>query len=293
MDQREAERLLEERGRLRAARDFAAADAVRDRLREGGWEVVDESGGSSLRSVPVAPPPERPPTPREVTLLTIVHGWPADVARWLASIERHPPGRDWEVLLVDNSGDADLHVRLGQLAAGDRVRLEVVDPAVGWADAANQGLLAAAGDLVVLFDPGVELEGVIDALADALDDPQVAVAGPFGVRADHSLHHFHDAEAGGAVHAIEGYCLALRRQEALDAGGFDRKFRFYRIADFELSFRLRAEGGRRAAMVAVPVRKHEHRLWEATDPAERERLSKRNFYRLLDRWRDRPDLYQE
>jgi len=40
----------------------------------------------------------------------------------------------------------------------------------------------------------------------------------------------------------------------------------------------------------VPVERHEHRLWEATEPAERERLSRRNMYRFLDRWRDREDL---
>jgi GT2 family glycosyltransferase len=222
-----------------------------------------------------------------------VHGWPQDVSRWAASIDRHSPAVDWEALLVDNSGDPDVRAHLREVAERDRFRLVVLDPATGWADAANRGLEAAAGEIVVLFDPGTELEGPIDPLVAAFDDLQVAVAGPFGVRAEHSLHHFHDAEPGGPIHAIEGYCLAMRRADALGAGGFDRKFRFYRIADFELSFRLRAEAGRRAEVVDVPVRKHDHRLWEATEPAERDRLSKRNFYRLLDRWRDRPDLYRE
>jgi len=36
--------------------------------------------------------------------------------------------------------------------------------------------------------------------------------------------------------------------------------------------------------------KHEHRLWEATEPQERDRLSRRNMYRFLNRWRDREDL---
>ena len=289
MERSEAARLLEERGRLRAARDFAAADEVRERLRQGGWEVVDAAEGSTLRQAPL---PEAPPEPREVTLLTLVHGWPEDVARWLDSIRRHPPGRDWEVLLVDNSGDPDVRAHLQQLA-GERVRLHAVEPATGWAEAANQGLDKAAGDLVVLFDPGVELEGPIDDLLAALDDPKVAVAGPFAVRAGDRMTHFHEAEPGGPVHAIEGYCLAMRRSDAIAEGGFDSKFRFYRIADFELSLRLRAAGGREARLVAVPVRKHAHRLWEATEPEERERLSKRNFYRLLDRWRQRQDLIGE
>jgi GT2 family glycosyltransferase len=226
-----------------------------------------------------------------VTLLTLVHGWPDDVRRWLESIRRHPPARDWEALLVENSGDPDVRAHVSGLA-GERVRVAVLDPALGWADAANQGLEGAAGELVVLFDPGTEVEGALDPLLAALDDPAVAVAGPFGVRADHSLHHFHESE-GSRAHAIEGYCLALRRSEALAAGGFDHHYRFYRIADFELSFRLRADGPREARVVPVPVVKHAHRLWEATEPAERDRLSKRNFYRLLDRWRERPDLIAE
>lgn len=87
--------------------------------------------------------------------------------------------------------------------------------------------------------------------------------------------------------------MAFRKADAEAVGGFDRKFRFYRIADFELSFRLRDRGGRQARVVPVPVRKHAHRLWEATEPAERDRLSKKNFYRFLDLWREREDLIAE
>ena len=43
-------------------------------------------------------------------------------------------------------------------------------------------------------------------------------------------------------------------------------------------------------LVEVPVRKHEHRMWHATESAERDRLSKRNFYRFLERFRGRTDL---
>jgi hypothetical protein len=42
--------------------------------------------------------------------------------------------------------------------------------------------------------------------------------------------------------------------------------------------------------VPVPVVKHEHRMWEAATEGQRISWSKRNFYRFLDRWRDRWDL---
>ena len=117
----------------------------------------------------------------------------------------------------------------------------------------------------------------------------MVVAGPFGVRAKDTLKEFEES-AGPDVDAIEGYCMAFRRADAVAAGGFDPKFRFYRIADIEFSFRLRDRGGRAVVVPDLPVVKHEHRLWEATEPAERDRLSRRNLYRFLDRWRDRTDL---
>ena len=51
--------------------------------------------------------------------------------------------------------------------------------------------------------------------------------------------------------------------------------------------RTRATGARCVGSLST---KHEHRMWFATPPRERATWSKRNFYRFLDRWRDRWDL---
>jgi len=174
--------------------------------------------------------------------------------------------------------------------AAERLRVIRLDPPLGFGAAVNAGIEAAAGEVCVLFDQSVELKvDAITPLLTELDDPSVAVAGPFGVRAKGTLKEF-DESAGPDVDAVEGYCMAFRRADALAAGGFDPKFRFYRIADIEFSFRLRDRGGRAVVVPDLLVVKHEHRLWEATEPAERDRLSRRNLYRFLDRWRDRTDL---
>jgi cysteinyl-tRNA synthetase len=137
-------------------------------------------------------------------------------------------------------------------------------------------------------DGSIEPEGdVLTPLAAALDDPGVGVAGPFGIVTD-DLREFR-ASDGPEVDAVEGYCMAFRRDVLVEAGGFDRGFRFYRVADIELSFRIR-DRGLRAMVVHVPIRRHEHRMWSSTPEAERDRLSRRNFYRFLDRFRDRFDL---
>jgi len=202
---------------------------------------------------------------RAVALVTIDWGWPDDARRWLESARRQ--------------------------ASDDQV-LSVVTPRpdLGWAQVANGAIEHAPAEIVVLFDPSIEVTGdIVGPLTGALRDPTVAIAGPYGVRGKGTLKEF-EAHPGPEVDAIEGYCMAFRKADALAVGGFDRGFRFYRIADIDFSFRLRAEGGRRALVVPVPVIKHEHRLWESTPEPERRRLSKKNLYRFLDRWRDREDL---
>jgi cysteinyl-tRNA synthetase len=276
--------MLQDRARLRQSKDFGAADAIRDQLRQGGWEVVDGPDGSRLQAL------ELPPPARAVTMLTLVHGWPGDAGRWLSGVVAHSAGHDFEALIVDNAGDAEV-TRWLDTAAGERTRVLTVDPPEGWAQAANRGLEACAGEVVILFDPGVELTGdVAGPLLDALSDPEVAVAGAFGVTAAGSIGHFH-SDAGPEVDALEGYVLAFRRPEALAVGGFDRKFRYYRLADFELCYRLRDRlGGRALVVPGLPVVKHEHRLWEAQGEEERERLSRRNYHRLIELWGKREGL---
>lgn len=225
--------------------------------------------------------------PRAVTLLTVVHGWRADAERWLLSVFTHCKA-DFETVVVVNSSDP----RTGALKdrAAERLRVITLNPPLGFAAAVNAGIEAAAGDVIVLFDPGVELKGdALSPLITALEDPRVVVAGPYGLRASGNLKEF-EKSPGPHVDAIEGYCMAFRRSDAIAVGGFDSKFRFYRIADVEFSFRLRDRGGAAVVVPDLPIERHEHRLWESTDPAERERLSKRNMYRFLDRWRDREDL---
>jgi GT2 family glycosyltransferase len=273
---------------LRQVRDFEAADSIRARLSDAGWEVLDRASGSELRPLRAQSPVAASVAPRQVTVLTVVHGWKPDAERWLLSVFTHCKA-DFEALVIDNSGDPGIASWLDGRAA-ERLRFIRLDPPLGFGAAVNAGIEAAAGAICVLFDQSVELKGdAITPLLTALEDPSVVVAGPFGVRAKETIKEFEESP-GPDVDAIEGYCMAFRRADALAAAGFDPKFRFYRIADIEFSFRLREHGGRAVVVPDLPVMKHEHRLWEATEPAERDRLSRRNLYRFLDRWRDRSDL---
>src|SRR5439155_12055649 len=111
----------------------------------------------------------------------------------------------------------------------------------GWASGRNAGLRRAAARVVLLIDGSIEPTGdVVAPLIEALRDPGVGVTGPFGIVTD-DLRQFHPSD-GPDVAAIEGYVMAFRRELVESGLRFDEKFKFYRTADIELSFQVKAMG---------------------------------------------------
>jgi Glycosyl transferase family 2 len=290
----EVTRLAEERAAARAAKDFATADAIRERIASAGWTVVDEPDGFHLEPAEAdeGPPIERRRPGDVVSVLddapdvdATVHwvneGWPEDIERAIAAFRANEGGRSVQYVVADVT-DRD--------PAGWPEGVEVVwlEEGIGWGAARNAGLRRTRGRTVLVVDGSIEPTGdVFGPLESALQDPGVGLCGPFGI-VTRDLREFDEAKDGD-VDAIEGYLMALRHETLLAAGMFDEKFRWYRTADIEYSFRVK-ELDRRATVVEVPVTKHEHRVWIDTPQQQRDSWSKKNFYRFLDRFRDRWDL---
>jgi GT2 family glycosyltransferase len=290
----EVSRLAQERAKRRRARDFRAADELRGRIRALGFEVTDRpDGGFDLTPVearPAAPSRIHPEEVRsvldeaptaDVTVQWLSEGWPDDVRRGIASFHRFDGGRSVQHVVVESTPEPpeawpeDVEV----------IRL-AEDP--GFGAARNAGLRRSLGRVVILADGSVEADGdSFGPLEQTLADPSVGVAGPYGLVTD-DLRDFREAE-GPMVDAVEGYLMAFRRELLAEGLAFDDRYRFYRTADVDLSFQAKALG-LRVVRVEVPVRRHEHRQWATTSEEDRERLSKRNFYRFLDKFRGRKDL---
>jgi len=287
----EVRALAAERTERRADRDFAAADAIRDRIAELGFRIVDGPGGPSFEPIASAAA-ERDradqiqslldgPATRDVSVHWVVQGWPEDVVRALAAFRANQAGRDVQYVVADLT-ETDPAVY------GAEVEVLTLEPSMGWGAARNAGLKRSAGRIVLAVDGSIEPTGdIFDPLLQALQDPTIGICGPFGI-STHDLHEFHDSP-GPEVDAVEGYLMAFRREVLLDVGLFDDKFRWYRTADIDFSFRVK-DTGLRAVVVAAPVTRHEHRMYHSTAPDERDRLSKRNYYRFLERFRGRFDL---
>lgn len=284
--------LGERRAAARAARNFEAADALRDEIAAAGWTVVDEPAGWRLEPE-VQEAPERlrasavgsvlgeEPT-CDATLHWVVEGWPQDVRRAIQGFRATAGGRRLQFVVADVTGS-------DPAGWGPDVEVIALREGTGWAAARNAGLRRSRGRLVLVLDGSIEPAGdVLGPVEAALTDPGVGVCGPFGIVTS-DLREFDASPGAGECDAIEGYLMAFRREVLAVAGPFDERFRWYRTADIDWSFRVR-DAGLRALVVPVPVTKHEHRMWFETPPAQRAAWSKRNFYRFLDRWRDRWDL---
>lgn len=285
-------RLLAERRTARLDSDWSRADALRDEIAGMGWEVQDRGTRSTARPILIRAEPAddesrlAEPASVQASIQVTADDHPDDHARLLAGLSALPPTPSWELVIVDNAAGFELDDGLATPIEPVVVRS---DHRLGWADARTLGMRRSLGEITVLLDSSVEPTGdFLSPLLAAFEDPTVGIAGPWGVTSRNGRQF--DEAPPGEVDAVEAYCLAVRREALRAVGGFDRRFQFYRNADLDFSFAVRASGWRAVRTPPLPLERHEHRGWESVTEAERERLSKRNFYRFLKHWGDRRDL---
>jgi len=290
----EVRRLIFERKSAREAFDWERADALREQIAALGWEVQDSAGRSTARPAiavadTVPPPSLDDPAKVVLSLQVVAEDHPEDFARLVASLAAHAPTVAWELIVVANAPSFDLDQLLSNASPTVEPTVLRSPQRLGWADARTLGMQRSRGEITVLLDTSLEPIGDFSTLLlAAFEDPAVGIAGGWGVTSGDG-REFVDAPPG-EVDAIEGYCLAIRRDALQAVRGFDHRFRFYRNADLDFSFAVRAAGWRAICTEPLTFERHEHRGYTSLPEAERDRLSKRNFYRFLKHWGDRRDL---
>jgi hypothetical protein len=287
--------LAERRAAARGGKDFAESDRLRDELLERGWVVRDGPDGYALRarppydvlpSVDALPDRSAEPDTHRCTVALLVDGWPDDVRTCVQALLAHVP-QDVRIVLLEN-GSTDAGAVVHELA-GERVGELHVERAAGWGPARQALVRSDTAAVHVLMDLSTVLEGdALTPLLEVLEDPEVAAAGWRGVRVQDGWREFADA-GRGEVEALLGYLVAARRSAALQVP-LPAKARFYRNADMEWSFLLRDAGVGRLVAVDLPVRQDRHRGYHDSDPAYRDKESRKTYDRFLQRFRGREDL---
>ena len=289
--------LAQQRAEVRAAKDFAASDRLRDEIAAAGWVVRDGAGGWTLAprppyevlpSVSDLPDCSAEPDTRRATVALLVDGWADDVRTCVAALVAHTP-EDVLIVLLDNASDAGAAVHELAVAHPGRVQELHVERAGGWSEARQALIRADTATIHVLLDVSTVLEGdALSPLLAALADPAVAGAGWRGVNVAAGWLEFTDA-GPGEVEALLGYLFAIRRSAALQVP-LPAKARFYRNADMEWSFLLREAGVGRLLALDLPVRQDRHRGYHDSDPTMRDKESRKTYDRFLQRFRGRDEL---
>ena len=299
------------RSAARMAGQWEIADQLRGQIESAGWRVVDS--GTNFR-LETSEPPDRtdgdvirygrsgavpsrlgePPSAR-ATIVVVATDAPGAIHDTLAGLLANLGQDDHVLVIVDGPAPA-IEISLGGLAA----EVEVVRTAerLGAGAALNIGMRRSRGEIVVLLDASVVATGdIVAPLASMLADPGIAVVGASG-RTSANLRTYADVVAGGDVTSIASGVLAFRRADGVAVGPVDEAFSFGRHLDTWWSLTLRRGIDehthvliRRAVVVdGVPVVMPPPTSVPGTSDPEIARQSKRNFYRVLDRFRGYPEL---
>ena len=276
--------LAQERLDARAARDFAKADALRQEILQAGYEVLDVADGFEFR---IKAPYITYPFPRDirpidtsdgVSVAMIIDGFTDDAVETVKSIKAH--AQCGIVLLC--IGDA------GKLVdeMDDHTYLIALNAGASWGEAANALLNKINSKYLILMDPSTRFTG--DAIAPViaeLEKGEYAAVGWRGglINIDDEWRSVDD-KGDGEVDVLFSYFMGLNRAYVLEAGGFNARAVYYRNADIEFSLKLRHAGGRLLQM-ALPLEQGRHHGYHDADPEYREVQSKKNYDRILERFR--------
>lgn len=322
------------RSAARRAQDWERADLLRAEIEEAGWKIVDRGadfglepagpadvvGSDGIRHGTSGSVPSRQlePDAARATFAIVASDDPAAVDRTLAGILAHR-GRDDQVLLIADGPSSAVEERLTALPPD----VEVIRTAtrLGAGAALAITLRRATGAVVILVDDSVvPMADVVPRIADALQDPGVAVVGFRGYRTA-DLREYVPVSTAGETTVIADGVLAFRRSDALAVAAVDEAFRGRRnlIAWWSLILRegwpREADGpavidgiegqahaddqqggvtlARRAMVVdRLLVEASALRDAVAVDP-EAAHQARREFYRLLRRFRGAPFLWNE
>ena len=277
--------LARARQAARAEKNFALSDSLRSEIAAQGFEVVDVADGyelrpkkrfatySSTRDIKAINSGKYP-----ITVAMIIDGFHEDAIQTLQSIKTHSDCAIAMLVIGEAGALAD------QLDA--RTSLVELTENFGWGESANALLRNVTSEFIVIMDPSTRFTG--DAITPVLEELQkrefVAVGWRGGLINLEDEWRSVDDRGAGEVDVLFSYFIAMHREDALAARGFNNRALYYRNADIEFSLALRHANGRLLQM-DLPLEQARHHGYYDTEEQYRELQSKKNYDRILERFR--------
>jgi glycosyltransferase involved in cell wall biosynthesis len=294
-----------ERDLLRRRGQYERADMLKQQIEDAGYAVKDNPHGAHLVILPgvevdgivYRTTRQLPSRLKEDDTCTFsVNILAANTAeqtrRCIDSVLRYASTTSLEIILVDNASlDGINEWAINYQRQGKEPRLHLIRATrrMGEAEARNTGLKQSRGRYILILDSSIELTGdIFTPLAKTLEQQDIGITGLRGLRSE-DLRHFEESMQT-EVEAIEGHCMAFKRSLLKQAGLFDEGYRYPHFMDIDFNFSLRDTGIKAVVTAELPVTRHIEPIDTGVADADRTRVTKRNFYRYLDKWGDREDL---
>jgi len=276
--------LAQERLDARAAKDFAKADQLRDQIAALGFEVIDVAGGFEFRAKERYP---RYASTRDIkaikvdgdiAITIIVDGFIADAVETVRTIKAHC---NTPVIALVIGEPAELVEEIDL-----QFQLIAITENFGWGENTNALLKNLATKYMVVMDPSTRFLG--DAMTPVIAELNKAEFSAVGWRGGlvntEDEWRSVDDKGPGEVDVLFSYFLAFNCADATNAGGFNNRAIYYRNADMEFSLRLRQSNGR-LLQIDLPLEQARHHGYYDTEENFREVQSKKNYDRILERFR--------
>jgi hypothetical protein len=277
--------LARARQAARSERNFALSDTLRDEIAAQGFEVVDVADGYELRPKKRFPIYQSTRDIRainsgkfEITVAMIIDGYHEDAVETLKTIKAHSDCAI-AMLVIGEPG-----ILADQLDA--RTSLVSLAENFGWGESANALLRNVTSEFIVIMDPSTRFTGdaITPVLAELKKRDFVAVGWRGGLINLEDEWRSVDDKGPGEVDVLFSYFIAMHREDVLATRGFNNRALFYRNADIEFSLSLRSSNGRLLQM-ELPLIQDRHHGYHDSDPEYRELQSKKNYDRILERFR--------
>jgi hypothetical protein len=278
------EELAQDRLDARAAKDFAKADQLRDEIAALGFEVIDIAGGFEFRAK------ERFPkyastrdikalkVDGEIAITIIVDGFIADAIEAVRAIKANTK-TPIVALVIGEPEELVDEIDL-------QFQLITITENFGWGENTNALLKNLPTKFMVIMDPSTRFLG--DAMSPVLAELNKgefsAVGWRGGLVNTEDEWRSVDDKGAGEVDVLFGYFMAFNCADAANAGGFNNRAIYYRNADMEFSLRLRNINAR-LLQIDLPLEQARHHGYYDSDPEFREVQSKKNYDRILERFR--------
>jgi hypothetical protein len=280
---------LHELGRARQAaradKNFALADQLRDQIAQAGYEIVDVTDGFELHEKSLVHTvadlqklKNLPKSTREITVAIVVNGFHEDAITSVNSIKAHSSA---EIVVLATEAAKDLGA-----IVDSHTHVIHIEKDPGWGECANALLRIISTPYAVIMDPSTTFTG--DAISPVLQELQkkdfAAVGWRGGLINIEDQWRSVDDKGVGEVDVLFSYFLAVDKEAALQAGGFNARAIYYRNADIEFSLRLKHAAGHLLQM-ELPLEQGRHHGYYDTEESFRDAQSKKNYDRILERFR--------